>query len=68
MEVRETPKGHAIDVGTIYVYTTGHGLDFWAPNLANRMFTDPDALATALAEEVRALADRAKAEPRYFEG
>ena len=68
VDVRETPKGHAIDVGTIYAYSTDAGLRFWAPNLANRMFNDADALARALTEEVGALAERANGEPRYFEG
>jgi hypothetical protein len=32
-EIRETPKGHAVDLGTLYAYRAGGRVVFWAPSL-----------------------------------
>jgi hypothetical protein len=32
-EIHETPKGHAVDLGTLYAYRAKGRVVFWAPSL-----------------------------------
>lgn len=49
MEARETPKGHAVDLGTLYRYTRESGqVVYWWPGVANAMYVDREAIHAEL--------------------
>jgi hypothetical protein len=43
-EIRETPKGHAVDLGTLYAYRGGGRVLFSAPSLNTTVETVEDVL------------------------
>jgi hypothetical protein len=49
MEARETPKGHAVDLGTLYRYIRESGqVVYWWPGVANAMYVDREAIHAEL--------------------
>ena len=66
MDVRETPKGYALDLGSLYAYSDGGHVGFWwGASGLNTAFQSAESVREFIAARLAELDAETLAHPQY---